>query len=87
LGWPQGDKRSYMDRCRCIIGMSRAAVLEEKALALAQRTIELVKELLGQRLVSAAVFGSLAAGRFTEDRTSTSSSSSMGSPTNRWPSG
>jgi hypothetical protein len=68
-------------------GMSQAATLEETALALARRIIELVKELLGQRLVSAAVFGSLAAGRFTEDRTSTSSSSSRGSPTNRWPSG
>ena len=31
-----------------------------------RRIIELVKELLGQRLVSAAVFGSLAAGRFTD---------------------
>ena len=47
-------------------GMSQAATLEEMALALARRIIGLVKELLGQRLVSAAVFGSLAAGRFTD---------------------
>jgi predicted nucleotidyltransferase len=46
--------------------MSQAATLEEMALALARRIIGLVKELLGRRLVSAAVFGSLAAGRFTD---------------------
>jgi predicted nucleotidyltransferase len=46
--------------------MSQAATLGEMALALARRIIGLVKELLGQRLVSAAVFGSLAAGRFTD---------------------
>jgi predicted nucleotidyltransferase len=46
--------------------MSQAATLEEMALALARRIIGLVKELLGQRLVSAAVFGSLAASRFTD---------------------
>jgi predicted nucleotidyltransferase len=46
--------------------MSQAATLEELAVALARRIIELVRELLNQKLVSEAVFRSLAAGKFTD---------------------
>jgi predicted nucleotidyltransferase len=46
--------------------MSQAATLKEITLALARRIIELVKELLNQKLVSAAVFRSLATGKFTD---------------------